>query len=598
MRDLGLTSKYVSVKDFGAKGDNSTNDSAAFTAAVSGSATPVFVPEGTYVLTSFPTGRFYGVGVLKVGSTTVALDPSTAQRVNTPLTGGIGDPIRLNTVVGQTAAASLTASSGQGANVAVGHNALTTSTNGSRNTALGSGTMQFSGSSSMSKNVAVGTDAQYASVWNDSNTFVGSNAGKWTGDTDPMTHMHDFFNGSGSAQLYSIDSRWSTLRTDIVGSASSPANLPSAYTDNQQNVGVGRNTLLHAVKAIDSVAVGYNSLAHGYNVTGATAVGSSAMRDGINVDFATAVGFQSQQQNASGIGNTSLGYNALQANTHSRYNVAVGYSAMESLNGGLSAPDTGNSGARRNVAIGPQAMADSTSGSFNVAVGSVALRNCTSSNNIAVGGAALNAVTSGTANVAVGHSALDSITTQSYNTAVGFEAGKYTSASAGTPSTGSGSNTTRSYATAIGYRAPIIGDSVVQLGTATADLRCYDTSISGTSDLRDKTDVRDATLGLDFVNRVRPVEYRWDYRIAYEQEGVPRDGRFKGKRYHTGVIAQEIKQLIDETGQDFGGYKDTKVNGGEDVLAMNYAEFVGPLIKAVQELSARVVDLESQIAGG
>jgi hypothetical protein len=58
--------------------------------------------------------------------------------------------------------------------------------------------------------------------------------------------------------------------------------------------------------------------------------------------------------------------------------------------------------------------------------------------------------------------------------------------------------------------------------------------------------------------------------------------------------------VIDDIGVDFAGYIDPKVNGGSDVLSMKYEEFIGPLIKAVQELttlnaelSARIIALEN-----
>ena len=44
----------------------------------------------------------------------------------------------------------------------------------------------------------------------------------------------------------------------------------------------------------------------------------------------------------------------------------------------------------------------------------------------------------------------------------------------------------------------------------------------------------------------------------------------------------------------FGGLQDHKINGGDDVLSIGYTELIAPLIKAIQELTARVVELESR----
>ena len=45
---------------------------------------------------------------------------------------------------------------------------------------------------------------------------------------------------------------------------------------------------------------------------------------------------------------------------------------------------------------------------------------------------------------------------------------------------------------------------------------------------------------------------------------------------------------------DFAGYVDASVNGGVDSLFLRYTEFIAPLIKAVQELTAKVEALEAK----
>ena len=142
--------------------------------------------------------------------------------------------------------------------------------------------------------------------------------------------------------------------------------------------------------------------------------------------------------------------------------------------------------------------------------------------------------------------------------------------------------------------------------------------------MRDKTNVRDSILGLTFINQLRPVDYKWNYResyveisettkivdvisidpitgvetvtqtptIVFERTLKPNDGSNARNRYHHGLIAQEVKTVIDNTSTDFGGYQDHTINGGGDVLTIGYSEFIAPLIKSVQELSARVKALE------
>ena len=52
---------------------------------------------------------------------------------------------------------------------------------------------------------------------------------------------------------------------------------------------------------------------------------------------------------------------------------------------------------------------------------------------------------------------------------------------------------------------------------------------------------------------------------------------------------------MDELGIDFAGYQDHSVNGGKDVLSLGYTEFIAPMIKAIQELSAEVRSLKNEV---
>jgi hypothetical protein len=116
-------------------------------------------------------------------------------------------------------------------------------------------------------------------------------------------------------------------------------------------------------------------------------------------------------------------------------------------------------------------------------------------------------------------------------------------------------------------------------------------------------------LGLDWINKLRPVQYRWDYRESYndieyeiDENGnknivykpVEKDGSRAGKRKHCGFIAQEIEDIIKTTGKDFGGYQDHLKNGGGDVKSLGYDEFIAPMVKAIQELSDKYDSLNKK----
>ena len=132
--------------------------------------------------------------------------------------------------------------------------------------------------------------------------------------------------------------------------------------------------------------------------------------------------------------------------------------------------------------------------------------------------------------------------------------------------------------------------------------------------MRDKYDIRETILGLDFINKLKPVDFKWDYRTAYityeevEETDLSgniiknikkikkeKDGSMKRNRYHHGFIAQDIQELIKDTNIDFGGFHDAKITGGDDELSLGLSEFISPMVKAIQELSMKNIELEKTI---
>jgi hypothetical protein len=65
-----------------------------------------------------------------------------------------------------------------------------------------------------------------------------------------------------------------------------------------------------------------------------------------------------------------------------------------------------------------------------------------------------------------------------------------------------------------------------------------------------------------------------------------------GKRQHFGLIAQEVKAALPE-GIDFGGWIQDDMNDPGSLQSLRYEQFIPILIKAVQELSVRVKELEN-----
>jgi hypothetical protein len=239
-----------------------------------------------------------------------------------------------------------------------------------------------------------------------------------------------------------------------------------------------------------------------------------------------------------------------------------------------------------NTAIGYSAAAGLGVGALNnTIVGSLALQSGNISSNSALGYGALNALSSGGGCTAIGTAALSA-------------------------------STNISNSSGLGASAAVTGSNQVQLGDSSTTTYVYGT-VQNRSDIRDKADIRDTQLGLGFINALRPVDYKWDARDDYKPpmpedltdkeamaawceacdlSNITHDGSKKRNRYHHGLIAQEVKAVLDAQGIDFGGYQDHKVQGGQDVMSIGYDELIAPLIKAIQELTARVKELEAKTA--
>jgi hypothetical protein len=123
-----------------------------------------------------------------------------------------------------------------------------------------------------------------------------------------------------------------------------------------------------------------------------------------------------------------------------------------------------------------------------------------------------------------------------------------------------------------------------------------------TSDARMKKDVAPSTLGLSFIESLRPISYKWvvGKNIAEPTgDGSDVDAPMKvtpipGVRTHWGLIAQDVKQAVAAAGVDFGGLDENKEDPAAP-MGLNYSEFIAPMIKAIQELSAEVKALKAQL---
>ena len=119
-----------------------------------------------------------------------------------------------------------------------------------------------------------------------------------------------------------------------------------------------------------------------------------------------------------------------------------------------------------------------------------------------------------------------------------------------------------------------------------------------TSDKRMKDNIKVSSLGLDFINKLNPVQYKWkDYEAV---KPASPDGQREEKtikhtyeRTHYGLIAQEVEKVLTDSGLTTKDFAPITYDEEADRYGMRYTELVGILIKGMQELSAKVEALES-----
>lgn len=113
-------------------------------------------------------------------------------------------------------------------------------------------------------------------------------------------------------------------------------------------------------------------------------------------------------------------------------------------------------------------------------------------------------------------------------------------------------------------------------------------STISTSDIREKNTINDSDLGLDFINSLRPVSFKFN--------NSGNEDLSSGKRKHYGLIAQEVKSSFESFVEDFGGWILIDKNNEDSLQGLRYEEFISPIIKSIQELSAKIDYLENRIA--
>jgi hypothetical protein len=219
-----------------------------------------------------------------------------------------------------------------------------------------------------------------------------------------------------------------------------------------------------------------------------------------------------------------------------------------------------------------------TSGSQNVAFGPEALGACsTGSRNFAYGYASLFSLTSGSNNIAMGDATGYNVTSGSNNLLFGHNAGR----------TG--------YQTPQSIAGVTTGSNQIHMGNESHSTARIQISWTVNSDARDKTDVTPINVGLDFVNQLNPVTFRWDKRSDYEDRTPT--GENKLEELTLGFLAQEVETVEKAYGYDVATKTNLVVDRDveNDGYGLTYEKMIPILTKAIQELKADNDSLRARI---
>jgi hypothetical protein len=274
-----------------------------------------------------------------------------------------------------------------------------------------------------------------------------------------------------------------------------------------------------------------------------------------------------------------VGYNTLSANISGANATAFGSECMAA-----------NVSGAYNAAFGQLALSGSLTGNYNVAMGQSALLVANgASYNTCIGGGSGSSVTSGASNVLIGKDAgvtTTALTTGTENTIVGSFC--YTSAADSASAFG------------LGYNLACEG-GYTTVGTGASDIRAANgvATWATVSDERVKKDIEDATVGLEFINDLRPVTFN------YRNKGdLPKEFRgyeegsteaYRNSKTQHGFIAQEVKAAIDKHSDVKDGFSMWDDDDPAGQQRVGETAVVPMLVKAIQELSAKVEDLEKQL---
>ncbi len=469
-----------------------------------------------------------------------------------------------NVVIGYQAGDKLTSGD---RSVAIGYGALGTEDTGNRSIAIGFNALSLQNSSTATTgNMAIGVEAGFYNETGIHNTHIGYNSGLGT-------------SGQSGSNITAVGYE----------------SLKLAY--GQGNTALGQKSGVALTSGVRNVLIGVDAGASATSSSNMVLIGTFAgdAIDSTNADGTVAIGRDALTDLTSGSANVAIGFEAGTNATTASLNTFVGHLAGH---GNDSTPFTGSwntcigeeagylleGASNGNTLVGQGAGDTITTGDENTCVGRVAdVSGSTAVNQTVIGYGALG---QGDNTVSLGNSSVTDFYLAPGNTS--GQTIRFNDAGTGGFIQYDHSDDQLKLAVANTINVRIF-DGSLQPGTDnTQDLGAssrawkdvyYEGSITDTSDERYKKNIEECDLGLEFINELKPSKYK----KKDDDEKHP-------TRY--GIIAQQVIDVLNKKGNknDFAGIDASD----ESHLRADYIQFIAPLIKAVQELSAKVAELENK----
>ena len=533
---------------------------------------------------------------------------------NTSLTGGVeldGSPIDINVNAGAYAT-NIGTGSTTGA-VSIGNASGNLTLNGNAGTLTTAGTLEITTGNTLSINTTTG---RATNINSGTNAATNINTG---GTNSTATNIHTGSN-SGALGLGNSTGNTNIAAATLDATTASAVNI-NTTTGRATNINSGTNaatnintggtnsTATNIHTGSNSGALGLGNTSGATNITGSTVTvtGPTNIANTTNAAVNINTGSGNAATNIATTANTgplSLGNTSGITNIHGSVIALV--AANTHITGTLSAsnfrtPNSTSIGAGTNAlfnitsgtgntAFGAKTLQFNLTGSNNCAFGEEALIRATGSNNCAFGVNSLRsnlntasdntgfghgsllANSTGTDNAAFGRSAAESITEGSRNTAVGAYA--LSNLQTGNNNVGIG----RSVASS---STSVSNEVTIGNGTVVARFQGAASAWTFTSDARDKSDIENLELGLDFINQLQPRKFKWAIRNSDVDQG----------KEAAGFIAQEVLSVTQANQAEYLGLVDTN---DPNHFTLGQTSLIPVLVNAIKELKAEIEILKAR----